>query len=80
MAEQTFTCDRCGSDFPTRQMKEAFIEEDGRRVKKRFDPQCLDEVMNAADEVRGIAGEDRRAAVAIERSGAADRDSLGRRP
>lgn len=80
MAEETFTCDRCGNDFPVRQMKEAFIEEDGQRVKKSYDPKCLDEVMNSSDEVRGVPGEEKRAAVAIDPDGSeADRESLGER-
>jgi hypothetical protein len=61
-------------------MKEAFIEENGERVKKRFDPKCLDEVMNAGGEVRGVAGEEKRAAVAIDAEGSdADQESLGQR-
>lgn len=80
MAEETFTCDRCGNEFPVRQMKEAFIEEDGKRVKKTFDPKCLDEVMNSSGEVRGVPGDEKRAAVAIDPSGSGgDRQSLGER-
>lgn len=80
MAEKTFTCDRCGKDFPVRQMKEAFIEEDGQRVKKQYDAKCLDEVMNASGEVRGVPGDEKRAAVAIDPSGdEAERESLGER-
>lgn len=80
MAEETFTCDRCGNEFPVRQMKEAFIEEDGQRVKKVFDPNCLDEVMNAAGEVRGVPGDEKRAAVAVDPEGSGgDRESFGER-
>jgi hypothetical protein len=50
-------------------MKEAFVEEGGERVKKHFDPTCLDEVMNASGEVRGVPGDEKRAAVAIDPSG-----------
>ena len=80
MTEETFTCDRCGKEFPVRQMKEAFIEEDGQRVKKNLDPQCLDEVMNEAGEVRGVSGDEKRAAVALDADGGADdRTSFGKR-
>jgi hypothetical protein len=80
VAEETFTCDRCGNEFPVRQMKEAFIEEDGQRVKKVFDPKCLDEVMNSAGEVRGVPGDEKRAAVAVESEGnGGDRESFGER-
>jgi hypothetical protein len=80
VAEETFTCDRCGKEFPVREMKEAFIEEDGQRVKKNFDASCLDQVMNASGDVRGVPGDEKRAAVAIDPEGAGgDRESLGRR-
>ena len=80
MADETFTCDRCGKEFPALQMKEAFIEEDGQRVKKVFDPKCLDEVMNEAGEVRGVPGEEKRAAVAVDPDGGSgDREGFGKR-
>jgi hypothetical protein len=80
VAEETFTCDRCGEQFPAREMKEAFIEEDGQRVKKTFDASCLDQVMNESNEVRGVPGDEKRAAVAIDPEGdGGDRESLGRR-
>ena len=80
MAEETFTCDRCGNEFPVRQMKEAFYEEDGKRVKKTFDAKCLDEVMNSSGAVRGVPGDEKRAAIAVDPSGeGGDRESLGER-
>ena len=72
MSEETFKCERCGRDWPERQMKEAFVDEDGSRSKKNLCPECLDAVMNAADEVRGVPGEDKRAAVAIDQGDDAD--------
>jgi hypothetical protein len=44
-------------------------------------PTCLDEVMNEAGTVQGIAGEEKRAAVRIdsEGSGEGDRASFGER-
>jgi hypothetical protein len=70
----TFTCDRCGNQFEQRQLKEAFIDENGERVRKELCPSCLDEVMNASEDVRGIAGEEKRAAVSI--SGGAAREEV----
>ena len=72
MSEQTFKCERCGRDWPERQLKEAFVESDGGREKKNLCPECLDEVMNHADEVRGVPGDDKRAAVAIDQGEEAD--------
>lgn len=80
MADAKFTCDRCGNEFPSAQMKEAFIEEGGQRVKKQYDAKCLDEVMNSAGEVRGVPGDDKRAAVSIDPKGeTAERQSMGER-
>jgi NAD-dependent SIR2 family protein deacetylase len=80
MAEETFTCDRCGNSFPSRQMKEAFRQDGQERVKMELCPTCLDEVMNEAGTVQGIAGEDKRAAVRIDADGSeGDRESFGQR-
>jgi hypothetical protein len=80
VAEETFTCDRCGNDFPVAQMKEAFIEEDGQRVKKVYDARCLDHVMNESEAVRGVPGDEKRAAIAVDPEGSdAARESLGER-
>ena len=72
MSDETFRCDRCGREFPQRQLKEAFVDEDGGRDKKNLCPECLDQVMNAAGEVRGVPGEEKRAAVAIDQGEDAD--------
>jgi hypothetical protein len=66
MAEDTFTCDRCGNEFPRRQLKEAFHDEDGQRVKRDLCPTCLDQVMNESDLVQGVSGDEKQAAVHLE--------------
>ena len=80
MAEETFKCDRCGNEFPARQMKEAFRQEGTERVRMELCPTCLDETMNESDNVRGVAGEEKRAAVVLD-SGSDDdaRTSFGER-
>jgi hypothetical protein len=64
--QDTFTCDRCGQAFSIRQLKEAYREDDGRRHRESLCPSCLDIRMNESDRVKGIAGEDKRAAVRLE--------------
>lgn len=76
----TFTCDRCGNDFPREKLKEVMYEEGKERVRKELCPNCLDKVMNEASGVRGIAGEEKRAAVHLSGAeGSKDRGSLGTR-
>lgn len=80
MGEETFTCDRCGQEYPRRQMKEAFEGAGGtERTKLELCPNCLDAVMNESGEVRGIAGEQKRAAVDLGAEGPGDRESFGTR-
>lgn len=79
MAE-TFTCDKCGNEFPADEMKEAFVEEGGEQVKKTYDAKCLDDVMNASDDVQGVEGDEKQAAVALDADDAAsERESYGER-
>ena len=66
MGEDTFTCDRCGREFPRRRLKEAFHEENGQRIKRNLCPTCLDEVMNEAGTVQGVAGDEKQAAVHLD--------------
>ena len=66
MDEDSFTCDRCGREFPRRQLKEAFHDEDGKQVKRNLCPTCLDEVMNESGLVQGVKGEEKRAAVHLQ--------------
>ena len=63
---ETFKCDRCGQTFPIRQLKEAHREEGAQRHREALCPSCLDARMNESDRVKGIAGEDKRAAVWLE--------------
>lgn len=80
MAEATFTCERCGRDWPRRQLKEVMYEEGRERVKQNVCPACLDEIMNGSGRVRGIAGDEKRAAVHIDaESGRGERESFGSR-
>jgi hypothetical protein len=83
--ESTFKCDNCGNEFPLSQMKEVFTEEGTDRTKQRLCPNCLDQRMNEADEVKGVAGEEKRAAVRLvdepgSSDGQGERESLGQRP
>ena len=68
--DDTFTCDRCGREFPRRQLKEAFHEENGQRVKRNLCPTCLDEVMNESGWVKGVEGEEKQAAVELDQGAA----------
>ncbi|MQB01167.1 MAG: hypothetical protein GEU78_12890 [Actinobacteria bacterium] len=79
MTEETFVCERCGRDGPRRQVKEVMYEEGKDRVKKNVCPECLDEIMNRSERVKGIAGQEKRAAVHIVGSGDGLRESFGTR-
>ena len=79
MSEETFKCDRCGQEFPKRQLKEAFSGAGEERDKMDLCPSCLDEVMNEAEQVRGVAGEEKKAAVVVDGSGEGERESFGER-
>ncbi len=57
MSEATFTCERCGTDRGESDKKEVFVTEGGNNVKKVVCPECLDEIMNEADEVVGVEGD-----------------------
>ena len=80
MSESAFTCDRCGRDWPERQMKEIMYEEGRDRIKKTVCPECLDEIMNESDKVRGIVGDEKAAAAHISgKGGRGTRQSIGER-
>ena len=66
MSDATFTCDRCGRDFPESQMKEVFVGDGGQEVKKTVCPSCLDEILQQSDKAVGVEGDEKRAAVAID--------------
>lgn len=80
MAED-FSCDNCGRSFPADQMKEVFEDADGREVKQRLCPTCLDDRMNTARDVYGVEGDEKRRAayVADERTDVPSREVTGRR-
>jgi DNA-directed RNA polymerase subunit RPC12/RpoP len=76
-------CERCGREIDQNQLKEVFWEEgeQAERKKAMVCPNCLDEVMNQADKVKGVAGEEKKAAVRVEGDGGAgERQSMGERP
>ncbi len=80
MTDETFQCERCGREWPRRQLKEVMYEEGRDRIKKNVCPECLDEIMNQSDKVRGIVGDEKKAAVHIDRgAGRSDREGLGER-
>lgn len=80
MSEETFTCERCGNEHRDSEKKEVFVTEGGSEVKKTVCPQCLDEIMNSADEVQGVEGDEKRAAVAVDDAAdQTDRDTFGER-
>lgn len=55
-----FTCDNCGNDFPKAEMKEAKDGDSDRMLS--LCPTCLDEKMQASEEVYGIEGDEKRRA------------------
>lgn len=77
----TFTCDNCGSEFPTDQMKEVFSDEGGDVQRQELCAGCLDQKMNEAADVYGVEGQEkRRAAYLAHSSGdAPDEGATGRR-
>ena len=80
MSEATFTCDRCGKEQREAEKKEVFVNEGGSEVKKVVCPQCLDEIMNQADEVVGVEGDEKKAAAAVgEAAETTDRETFGER-
>lgn len=80
MSEETFNCDRCGREFPRRQLKEAFHEEDGQPVKRNLCPSCLDEVMNESGTVQGVSGDQKQAAVQLDEGAAGmEKERFGER-
>lgn len=80
MSDATFTCERCGRDHREAEKKEVFVNEGGSEVKKAVCPQCLDEIMNSADEVQGVEGDEKRAAVAVDDAAdETDRETYGER-
>lgn len=80
MSEATFTCERCGKEHREAEKKEVFVNEGGSEVKKIVCPECLDEIMNQADEVVGVEGDEKQAAAAVDEAAqATDRETFGER-
>jgi hypothetical protein len=74
MADESFTCDDCGKEFPQRVMKE-FFDDSGKRLE--LCPDDLDERMKAKDVVGG-PGEEKAAAAYAE--DAPQKGPYGERP
>jgi hypothetical protein len=75
----SFTCDRCDNQFPREKLKEVMYEEGRERVRKELCPNCLDQVMNQASGVRGIAGHAKKAAVHLSGTAGVDGENAGER-
>jgi len=74
------TCERCGRELPTRMIKEVVYEEGRDRVRLLVCPNCLDQIMNDSERVRGVVGTQKRAAAHIDPgAGAPERKSMGAR-
>ncbi len=89
MTDDTFTCDRCGQQFPRNQLKEVFYEEGPQKERRKMqvDPSCLDQIMNESEKVRGVGGDEKRAAIHVVPGEGGDggdtggeRESFGERP
>ncbi len=78
MSDDTFTCDRCGGEFPRNQLKEVFRDEEGQRVKLEVDPSCLDAILQETGRVTGTPGEEKQMAAEVveEGPGPAVRESV----
>lgn len=80
MSEATFTCERCGGEHRDAEKKEVFVDEGGTEVKKTVCPECLDEIMDSADRVQGVEGDQKQAGVAVDEAAeSTDRDTFGER-
>lgn len=77
----TFTCDNCGKEFPTDQMKEAFSDAGGDVQRQELCASCLDDKMNEAADVYGVEGQEKRRAAYLARSpdDAPDEGATGKR-
>lgn len=80
MSGATFTCERCRNEHREAEKKEVFVTEGGAEVKKVVCPSCLDEIMNQADEVVGVEGDEKRAAAAVDEAASSTaRETFGER-
>lgn len=75
-------CERCGREVPDERLKELVYEqgENKDRAREMVCPNCLDEAMNSADRVRGVAGTEKAAAAHVSgEGGEGERESVGER-
>lgn len=78
--EDQGSCERCGRELPKRKLKEIVYEEGRERIQLMICPNCLDQIMNQSERVRGVVGTQKRAAAHVEPGmDAAERQSLGER-
>lgn len=74
------SCERCGRELPARMIKEIVHEEGRERVRLLVCPNCLDQIMNESQRVRGVVGTQKRAAVHVDLgAGTSERKSMGER-
>lgn len=74
------SCQRCGREIPTRKLKELVFEEGRERVRLMVCGNCLDQIMNDSQRVRGVVGTTKRAAAHLDPApGGSERKSLGER-
>jgi hypothetical protein len=63
-----------------RKLKEIVFEQGRERVQQMVCPNCLDQIMNESERVRGVVGTRKRAAAHLDAgTGLAERQSLGER-
>ena len=66
--EDTFRCGRCDREIPRRQLKEVSEEGTSGKIVMSVCPECLDDLMQASEEVTGIPGKEKQAAVELKTS------------
>lgn len=77
--EEQVSCERCERELPKRKLKEVVYEEGRERVQLMVCPNCLDQIMNDAQRVRGVVGTQKRAAAHLDPGAGGERKSLGDR-
>jgi hypothetical protein len=80
MSDEITSCERCGRELAARQLKEVVYEEGRKRLRLMVCGNCLDQIMNDSQRVRGVVGTTKRAAAHLDPApGGAERQSLGER-
>lgn len=78
--EEMLSCMRCHRELTKRRLKEVVHEEGRTRIRQMVCPNCLDQIMNKSQRVRGVVGTEKAAAAHIEQEpGAGKRQSFGER-